>query len=409
MALPMRPKKRVIDGTLRYIPTVRRPPTADFPAGQLWEGSKKIFTLKECNAEMKRMYAEAWADVGKPQSEMTLGEFMDADLAERPRFAKTKMVYGDRIKVLKRICGDVPLAHIDVTTSRRIHALILREPNAKKPTQTYARRTQIGLWRQYCMTIGFAAERGLLNHAQQPWLPKLGKGDWPKERAQESDRLLYIELDAHDKFLATVKAATDKSGRTDLYLITWLVFDGGPRLGEVRALAPTAFEPLSNTLVINSTATEVPGGWAVGSPKSGNDRRIQLSAELGKELRAWIRSLPSESKLMFPGPRGRMHSPNNLREYWKRWAKDAGIGHISPHTGRHVAATNLLQAGVNPTVVASQMGHGIGSLNAYYSHIPASALAEAQQMRALYEDAKRSKTEGQALGDTNDGTAELGP
>ena len=402
MAAPMRIKERVIDGTLRYIPCVRR------PDGTLWEGSKKITVKKIATARMREMYAEAWAKP-IPTSNMTLGQFMEADLVERPRFAKTKMVYGDRIKVLKRICGDVALAHIDVTTSRRIHMLILREPNSRKPTQTYARRTQIGLWRQYCMTIRFASELGLLTMANHPWLPKLSKGDWPKERAVESQRLTYIELYDVDKFMAVVKRETDLSGRTDLYLISRLAYDGGPRLGEIRALSPTAFEPLSSTLVINSTATEVPGGWAVGSPKSGSDRRIQLSAELGKELRAWIRTLPPGSTLMFPGPRGGMHSPNNIREYWKRWAKQAGIGHISPHTARHVAATNLLQADVNPTVVAGQMGHGIASLNAYYSHIPASALAEAQLKRASYEAAMRAKTEGQALRDTPDSHAEAAP
>ncbi len=334
----------------------------------------------------------------KPLKTMTLGEFMDSDLEERPRHPATKLAYMGRVQVLKRLCGGVALADITVAESRRVHALILRAKNPRKPTQTYMRSTQVGLWRQYVMTIGFASELGLLNLDAHPWLPKLSKGDWPKERAPESKRQKYIELDQIDAFLAVAESECERLTRPDLLMMTRLCFDSGPRLGEVRAIAPWDFEPLSNTIVVDKTATGTESGWAVGSPKNDRIRRIQVSPEVGKAFRAYLRTLPGGCELAFPSPRtGGMHAPNNIRAYWTRWAKLAGIGHISPHTARHVSATNALQAGVNPKVVAEQMGHGINALDAYYSHIPADALREGQEMRTAWEASKRAKTEGQAL------------
>src|SRR5262249_53543527 len=83
--------------------------------------------------------------------------------------------------------------------------------------------------------------------------------------------------------------------------------------------------------------------------------------------------------LVFAGPEGQLLDAANLRSReWTRLCKNAGVNGAQIYDLRHTAATELLQAGVNPKSAAALLGHASTQmLLDVYGHEPENGKAEA--------------------------------
>ena len=82
-------------------------------------------------------------------------------------------------------------------------------------------------------------------------------------------------------------------------------------------------------------------------------------------LRAWVREQrKDEDKILFPSARGGQLSPDSVQYLVAKYAKSAAKScvtlrkkRVTPHVLRHTTAMELLQAGVDRSVIALWLGH----------------------------------------------------
>lgn len=94
--------------------------------------------------------------------------------------------------------------------------------------------------------------------------------------------------------------------------------------------------------------------------KGRKDRCTPLTAHTASILRVWMKELAGKPEdPLFPSRRGTALSRDAVRRLVTKYASKAGLGakRISPHVLRHTAAMQLLQAGVDTSVIALWLGH----------------------------------------------------
>lgn len=94
--------------------------------------------------------------------------------------------------------------------------------------------------------------------------------------------------------------------------------------------------------------------------KGRKERYTPLTAQTVAVLRVWLKELSGQpSDPLFPTRRGTLLSRDAIRRLVSKYATKAGLaeGHVSPHVLRHTAAMQLLQAGVDTSVIALWLGH----------------------------------------------------
>ncbi len=90
-----------------------------------------------------------------------------------------------------------------------------------------------------------------------------------------------------------------------------------------------------------------------------------MAAKTAKELKAWMREpAPGDSDFLFPTVHGRRMSPDAVQSMLAKYTMIARRTclslrnkRVSPHVARHTAAMELLQAGVDLSVIALWLGH----------------------------------------------------
>ncbi len=99
--------------------------------------------------------------------------------------------------------------------------------------------------------------------------------------------------------------------------------------------------------------------------KGRKERCTPLTKETAKVLRTWVKEIPKhQSQVLFPNARGGQLSSDGvqylLRKNTKIAAKQCASlrdKRVSPHTLRRTTAMDLLQAGVDTSVIALWLGH----------------------------------------------------
>ncbi len=99
--------------------------------------------------------------------------------------------------------------------------------------------------------------------------------------------------------------------------------------------------------------------------KGRKDRCTPLTKKTAQVMKAWIREqCGTSSDVLFPNARGRALSTDGVQYILSKYIKAAQNNcptlinkRISPHTLRHTAAMELLQAGVDRSVIALWLGH----------------------------------------------------
>jgi integrase/recombinase XerD len=99
--------------------------------------------------------------------------------------------------------------------------------------------------------------------------------------------------------------------------------------------------------------------------KGRKQRCTPLTRTTVHALRTWVREQgKDETKFLFPSARGGQLSHDSVQYLVTKYAKSAAISchtlckkRVSPHVLRHTAAMELLQAGVDRSVIALWLGH----------------------------------------------------
>lgn len=134
---------------------------------------------------------------------------------------------------------------------------------------------------------------------------------------------------------------------------------------------------LRNSELTNLQRQDVQFGTGAHVRCLGKGRKARctpLRSDLAAKLARWLSQLPPEPTApVFPTVRGQPMSSDALQRLVARHVKTAretcpslALKHVTPHTLRHTTAMNLLQRGVDITVIALWLGHeAIQSTNAY--------------------------------------------
>jgi site-specific recombinase XerD len=141
------------------------------------------------------------------------------------------------------------------------------------------------------------------------------------------------------------------NGRRDHALLL-VAFQTGMRLSELTSLRRGDVE-------LNS------GAHARCLGKGRKERCTPLTSQTVKVLKAWMREPPrGSSGLLFPTVHGERMSADAVQYLLAKYtviARKKCVSlrkkRVTPHMARHTAAMELLQAGVDPTVIALWLGH----------------------------------------------------
>lgn len=183
------------------------------------------------------------------------------------------------------------------------------------------------------------------------------------EHAGRIQQILAIPAKRYDRtlvgFLArseveALLAATDPktwNGRRDHALLL-VVFQTGMRLSEITGLRRCDVELET-------------GAHLRCLGKGRKERCTPVVAKTVKELKAWMKEpMPGDSEFLFPTVHGRRMSADAVQNLLKKYtaiARQTCISlrkkRVSPHIARHTAAMELLQAGVDLSVIALWLGH----------------------------------------------------
>jgi len=132
----------------------------------------------------------------------------------------------------------------------------------------------------------------------------------------------------------------------------------------VRVMGEAGLRASEVTAVGEQDLLELPGGRhqlrVIG--KGNKERLVSLPPDLGRELRRFLRRRPGAGRIFLSRVRARGdYQPldkNALTHMVERLGKTAEIPKpVHPHVLRHTFATRAAAQGVNPTMLADQLGH----------------------------------------------------
>lgn len=131
--------------------------------------------------------------------------------------------------------------------------------------------------------------------------------------------------------------------------LTLFLLNTGLRLGELIAMR------LGDVQI-----SERKGSLLVQNGKGGKQRAIPLNAEARKALQQWLDIRPTtDSDFVWTGVEGTSAdlSGRAIQRVLQRYAQEAGLEELTPHTCRHTFAKNLVNQGVGLEKVAALLGH----------------------------------------------------
>jgi len=153
----------------------------------------------------------------------------------------------------------------------------------------------------------------------------------------------------------------------------------GARKGELFALRWSDFDEQERTLSITKTRYELKNEQIENAPKSPNSvRTIEVTASQCQRLKAH-KTRQTQARLkagalwwdgdyLFTDEIGRPLSKDAVYYEWKQVCRKAGLGLKHLHALRHTHITALLQAGVQPHVVAQRAGDKVITILTTYAH-----------------------------------------
>ncbi len=165
--------------------------------------------------------------------------------------------------------------------------------------------------------------------------------------------------------------------------LTLVLFRTGLRIGEALALKWTDFD-------FNSRFIHVQRGLSrmkIQTPKNGKTRRVDMSPQLAKVLRAYqteckkkglALGLGQAPEYVFTNEKGGFIDVNNWRKTFNKMLAKAELRRIRIHDTRHTYATLRITKGDNIADVSKQLGHHSVrlTLDVYYHWLPGNKKSE---------------------------------
>jgi len=151
-----------------------------------------------------------------------------------------------------------------------------------------------------------------------------------------------------------------------------LAIVGGLREGELLGLHIEDISLERGTVYVHRAIQYLPGkGLIETEPKTETAKRVvTLPAFAVEILRDYIDSLKRNQGLLFTTSTGNAVSYRNLIRHFHQTLDKLGIERLPFHSLRHLSASLLLKAGVNPKVVQERLGHSTITLTLdTYSHV----------------------------------------
>jgi len=147
---------------------------------------------------------------------------------------------------------------------------------------------------------------------------------------------------------ALLRAVQEKGRRRDIALIT-LMLNTGLRVSEV-----------SNLKMSDVEISPRKGSVMVRGGKGEKFRSVPLNVDARKAIRDYLeeeRPEVDDGDYLFMGQRGESLQPSGIYYLVGRYAYDARLEDVTPHTLRHTFGKNLVDAGVPLDRVAQLLGH----------------------------------------------------
>ena len=153
-------------------------------------------------------------------------------------------------------------------------------------------------------------------------------------------------LDKNEQY-ALLRAVQERGRARDVALVT-LMLHTGLRVSEVAALRASDVK-----ISVRKGALIVRGG------KGGKYRTVPLNADARKALEAYLEERPGikDGDCLFLGQRGDALGTPGIYHLIGRYAYDARLEAVTPHSLRHTFGKNLVDAGVSLDRVAQLLGH----------------------------------------------------
>jgi integrase/recombinase XerC len=180
---------------------------------------------------------------------------------------------------------------------------------------------------------------------------------WAREAglisANPADRISQVDevrpapkwLDKNEQY-ALLRAVQEKGRQRDVALIT-LMLNTGLRVSEVSELEIRHIEmsPRKGSVTVRGKGTKF--------------RTVPLNVDTRKALQAYLEERPGANSddPLFLGQRGGGLQPSGIYYLVGRYAYDARLEDVTPHTLRHTFGKNLVDAGVSLDRVAQLLGH----------------------------------------------------
>lgn len=295
-------------------------------------------------------WSPAWAEA--------LEAFLAHLALERGRRANTVAAYRrDAEDLIRTVSGwgiDHP-AELELLTLRRYLADLADRGYARA---TLARRAAtIRTW------FAFLTERGVTARDAASLLQSPAPG-------RHLPRVLRV--DEVVRLLEAPDAAT-AVGRRDRALLE-LLYAAGARVGEVCGLDLPDVD-------LDQRQVRLDG-------KGGKQRIVPVGAPAVEALRTYLGvarptflagardGAAATPDAVFLGVRGGRLGPRDARTVVERAARAAGVGHVTPHTLRHSAATHLLEGGADVRQVQEVLGHRSLATTQRYTHLSRGRLRE---------------------------------
>ncbi len=179
------------------------------------------------------------------------------------------------------------------------------------------------------------------------------------------------DLDTPQKFVRLPTFLTEEEINL-LFSAPDISAEGGIRDRAILELIYAAGLRVSELVSLKQSDVDLLTGLVVCHGKGSKERRVPI----GKSAIHWLQQYASVragyGKASSPQLFVNRGGPISRQLVWsmiKRYAAQAGLGRISPHTLRHSFATHLLQNGADSRSVQALLGHSDISTTQIYTHI----------------------------------------
>jgi integrase/recombinase XerC len=144
---------------------------------------------------------------------------------------------------------------------------------------------------------------------------------------------------------ALMRAVMKEENPRDIAIVT-LLLHTGLRVAE-----------LCNLDINDVLLRERSGYLIVKSGKGNKYREVPLNATVRNALRKWLKNRGKEDGPLFPNKKGRPLTSRNIQYMIAKYAYNARLSGVTPHTLRHTFCKALIDNGVSIDRVAQLAGH----------------------------------------------------